>query len=307
MDDDRSLTPQEVADLLKITKNTVYELIKRGELASYKVGRKIRVDAAAVEALKRGKETHKTPEAPLPGNSPRPRSSGPGSFVICGQDSILDILARYMELEGIRTYRSHQGSYNGLYSLYNREVQVATCHLWDGDSNLYNIPFVRRMLPGTPVRIVHIVKRMQGFYVAPGNPLGIHSWEDLLREDVSLINRERGSGTRVLLDEKLMAMGASGARVKGYDREVTSHLAAASAVCRGKADVAIGTEKGALQVRDVEFVPVQKERYEMVIPLDDLELFPFSTILKILNSPDFRDEIDGLGGYDTTEMGKAIL
>ena len=311
MDDQNSLTPQEVADLLKIAKNTVYELIKRGELQSYKVGRKIRVDAEAVEALKKGRQPTPRLVVRESFSSASPRGTVPASdsLVICGQDSILDILSRYVENHprGIRTYRSHKGSYNGLFALYHEEVQIATCHLWDGDTGEYNIPFVRRMLPGIDVTIIHLAKRMQGFYVQKGNPKNILIWKDLLREDVSFVNREKGSGTRVLLDEHFLLMGEAPEKINGYDREVTSHLAAASAVCRNKVDVALGNEKAACQAMDVDFIPLQQERYEMVIRKRDKNSYPFTTVLEILSSEAFRDEIAGLGGYDTSEMGKLVL
>ncbi len=303
MSDHESLTPQEVAELLKITKNTVYELIKRGELQSFKVGRKIRVDAAAVRALKNGGSSrpHRL-ESPVAG-----KEQSVSGMVICGQDSILDILARFAESRGIRTYRSHKGSYNGLFALYNGEVQIATSHLWDGDTGIYNIPYVRRMIPGIPVTITHLVKRMQGFYVLKGNPREIHTWDDLFREDISFVNREKGSGTRVLLDETLLKSGRSGDEIRGYEKEVSTHLAAASAVCRGRADVALGIEKGAMQVKDVDFIPLQQERYEMVFLKKNLNRSSYAAVLDILRDSEFRDEIRGLGGYDISQMGERVI
>lgn len=317
MTEQSALTPQEVADILKITKNTVYELIKRGELNAYKVGKKLRIDMNDIEAYKNRSRNPKD-AAPSRGESrpagqPRlqmfnddlPRNSG---FVICGQDVLLDILSRYLEQHprGAQALRSYVGSYNGLYALYQGRVQVATAHLWDGDSGRYNIPYVRRMLPGTPAIIVHLACRVQGFYIARGNPKGISGWEDLKREDITIINREKGSGTRVLLDEHIRIMHISGSSIRGYEDECSSHLAVASTVARGEADLGMGNEKAGLQVKGVDFIPLQTERYELVMKKEDMNKPPFEAILDILRSAEFKAELLGIGGYELKETGLIV-
>lgn len=308
MTEQSALTPQEVADILKITKNTVYELIKRGELKAYKVGKKLRIDMNDIEAYKNRSRSPKEPASQSRLQLPIddvPQSSG---FVICGQDALLDILSRYLEHhpKGTQALRSYVGSYNGLYALYQGRVQVATAHLWDGDSGHYNIPYVRRMLPGTPAVIIHLACRVQGFYVARGNPKGISGWEDLKREDITIVNREKGSGTRVLLDEHLRLMHISAGTISGYENECSSHLAVASTVARGEADLGIGNEKAGLQVKGVDFIPLQTERYEMVIKKEDMKKPPYAAILDILRSPEFKAELLGIGGYDLKETGLVI-
>ena len=308
MTEQSALTPQEVADILKITKNTVYELIKRGELNAYKVGKKLRIDMNDIEAYKNRARSPKDPanqSRPRISNDDLPRNSG---FVICGQDALLDILSRYLEQhpKGTQALRSYVGSYNGLYALYQGRVQVATAHLWDGDSGRYNIPYVRRMLPGTPAIIVHLACRVQGFYVARGNPKGISGWEDLKREDITIVNREKGSGTRVLLDEHLRIMHICTSSISGYENECSSHLAAASTVARGEADLGMGNEKAGLQVKGVDFIPLQTERYELVIRNEDMDKPPFEAILDILRSAEFKAELLGIGGYDLNETGLII-
>lgn len=313
------LTPEEVADILKIAKNTVYELIKRGELNAYKVGKKFRIDLKDIEEYKNSSKRKKssTSESRLNQNfsstisnpnilkSETISSSG---LVICGQDSVLDILSRYLEVhpKGVRALRSYVGSYNGLYELYNGTAQIATAHLWDGDSGEYNIPYVRRMVPGVPTIIVHIACRMLGFYVAKGNPKKILSWEDLKRDDITIVNREKGSGTRILLDEHLRKIGVLGTQINGYERECISHLAAASTVARGGADLGIGNEMASLSVKDVDFIPIQKERFELVMKKEDMLKGPFQAILEILQSDEFKSELKGIGGYDLEETGKIV-
>jgi putative molybdopterin biosynthesis protein len=313
--DNKPLTPQEVADVLKISKSTVYELMKRRELNAYRVGKKLRVDSEDVESYK-----NKTKDAkPVGMLSPEPaRSFSPAMyeepseksmpFIISGQDVILDILCRYLYLhpKGIRALRSYEGSYNALYSLYNGEVQVATAHMWDGKTGEYNVPFIERMLPGTPTVVTRLASRMQGFYVAKGNPKNIKDWNDLRRSDLTIINREKGSGTRILLDEHLRKMGISGRSINGYSRESQSHLAVASTIARGGADLGIGNEKAALQVQGIDFIPVQKENYDMVIKKEDMHQPAFDAIFEILRSDEFKFELQGLGGYDLTELGKII-
>lgn len=315
MSDNSTLTPQEVADILKIAKNTVYELIKRGELNSYRVGRKVRVDAKDVEDYKNKTKSIKSNNQSISiqnklNSNPltyeeTPRSSG---FVICGQDIMLDILSRYLQLHpnGVQALRSYIGSYNGLYELYLDNVQIATAHLWDGDTGEYNTPFVRRMLPGVPAVIIHLACRLQGFYVPKGNPKGIKGWEDLRRKDITIINREKGSGTRVLLDEHLRKLGIPSAEINGYYRESTSHLAIASTVARGGADIGIGNEKSGLQVKNIDFIPLQTERYELIIKKQDIDKAPFQAVLEILRSEEFRLELEGIGGYDLADLGKIV-
>ncbi|NLI14407.1 helix-turn-helix transcriptional regulator [Pelotomaculum propionicicum] len=319
MKEKSSLTPEDVAAILNIAKNTVYELIKRGELTAYRVGRKIRVDLQDVEAYKKkGKNLESTPvnipatteiptlqlEASLEGDSfsPSPR------LVICGQDVLLDILARHLERHPNGTYalRHNVGSFAGLLALYRGKAHLASAHLWDGDKGIYNLTYVRYILCGIPAVIIHLAYRMQGFYTAKGNPKGIKTWQDLKRPDLVFINREKGCGTRVLLDEQIRRLGMDRRQISGYEREEHSHLAVASAVSRGEADYALGNEKASLQVRGVDFVPLQKERYELVMLKEDMDLPPFQAVIEILQSQDFKKELQGLGDYDLTELGRIV-
>jgi putative molybdopterin biosynthesis protein len=318
MEKDTALTTQEVANMLKIAKNTVYELIKRGELNSYKVGRKVRIQLSDVEAyIAESKSIKESPknesvyskQTQMLYSSVQPALDLQGKgMVICGQDMMLDILSNYIQQhsKGMPALRSYIGSYNSLIELYQGNVQVASSHLWDGDTGQYNIPYVRRLLPGIPTVIVHLTYRMQGFYVAKGNPKGIHTWSDLGRKNIRLINREKGAGSRVLLDEHLRLLGIQGSTVKGYERESHSHLTVASTVGRGGADVGVGHEKVASQIDSIDFVPLQKERYELVIKKEDMALPAVQAILEILRSDQFKMEFENIGGYDIHEMGTIV-
>lgn len=321
MYDDTALTPQEVAEILKIAKNTVYELIKRGELNGYKVGKKIRVDVKDVKEYKNRTKNkhfsnsnnsfnleHSITSTVEPAVLPINGLDNSSDFIICGQDILLDILSRYLEQHpnGVRPLRSYIGSYNGLNALYHGQIQVATAHLWDGDSDEYNIPYVRRLLPGIPTVLIHIAYRMQGFYVTKGNPKNIKGWEDLKRSDLTIINREKGSGTRILLDEHLRLLGIDGHTIKGYERECLTHLASASTVARGGADLALGNEKNCLQVSNVDFIPLAREKYDLVIKKEDMNKPPFQAIIEILRSESFKKELIGIGGYNLSEIGTIV-
>jgi len=310
------LTPLEVAKMLKISKNTVYELVKRGELNSYRVGNKVRIEIKDIEDYKNKSKKHQNT---LQSNaesvnfnttlvSPYQLEDGQKNygFVICGQDIMLDILSRYLQykVKGIKALRSYMGSYNGLYALYHGDVQITATHLWDGETDQYNIPYVKRMIPGIPTVILHLANRMQGIYVAKGNPKRIKGLEDLRKPEIVIINREKGSGTRILLDEHLKKLEISANSLVGYERECFSHLAVASTVARGEADFALGNEKTSQQVKGIDFIPLQIESYELVIKKEDIQKLNFQVVLQIIRSEEFKLELEGIGGYDLKDLGK---
>jgi putative molybdopterin biosynthesis protein len=306
---DQTLDVQQVAELLHISRGTVYELIKRGELSSFRVGRKVRFMPKDVEDyIQRSRTTVSGGFRPdeWVQSAIQAESSIDRGFIICGQDLILDVLSNYMRLNGVPALREYVGSYESLTSLYHGKVKVAATHLWDGDEDVYNIPFVRRLIPGVPATVIHLVQRMQGFYVAKGNPKRIASWEDFQRTDITMANREKGAGSRVLLDEHLRRLKIARKAIRGYDRETPSHLAAATAVNSGRADVAVGTERIARQVERVDFVPKQKERYELAVLREDMESPEIQTLLRIIRSEQVQREFESIGGYDTSEMGQIV-
>lgn len=304
MNQDEALTAAEVAEILKVSKGTVYSLKDKGVLASFTVGRKLRFTKKAVQDYIERSQ----PGCDGPAATARiaASSSQAESFVICGQDIILDALSNYLNQAGVKSLRSYVGSYDALTSLYKDEVQLASSHLWDGETDTYNVPFVRRLLPGVPAVVVNLTYRTQGFYVAKGNPLSVRTWEDLARPDVRIANREKGAGSRVLLDEHLRIAGIDPREVKGYGNEVQSHIAVASAVARGRADVAVGSEKVARQVDGIDSVPLQKERYDLVFKKKDLDSKPMQVLMSILETGILKDEFSSLGGYDTSDMGKIM-
>ena len=310
---DTSFTPQEVADMLKIAKTTVYELIKRGDLNSYRVGNKMRIEMKDIEKYisnkKDNKSQHSLPENNLVNPVEFPLDSVHNNdFIICGQDIMLDILSRHLETYHLETriYRSYVGSYNGLYSMYTKGASAATTHLWDASTDTYNLTYIKSLLPGIPTVVIHLAKRMQGFYVLKGNPKDIKTWQDLTKPNIIFANREKGSGTRVLLDENLKKLNINSSQINGYSRECTSHLAVASTIARGGADVGIGTQNASIQIKNIDFIPIQEEKYELVIKKEDMNTRIVKSIMEVLNSDIFKFEVLGLGGYDIAEMGNLV-
>lgn len=308
-------TPQEVADILKIKKTTVYDMIKKGTLKAIKMGKQFRISKESLqEAL--GQEVVKSSTQPFGKENSILESSIPDhtvyetqNIIVCGQDIVLDMLCQSAneELKENKFVRSYQGSYNGLLALYYEEAQIATAHLWDKDTDTYNLPFIRMMLPGERISVYHVLNRPVFLYVRKGNPKKITSIHDLTRSDVTFANREKGSGIRVLVDSLLTSEGILSLDVKGYDKIATSHLAAASMIARGEADCAFGNLNGASQFQNVDTIFLKNEQYDLVLR-KDLERKPeIQTLLRILQSESFREEISAMGEYDTTDMGKKLF
>ncbi|MFP4978166.1 substrate-binding domain-containing protein [Paenibacillus sp. CN-4] len=356
MNGETSYTVEELAQLLKISKLKVYDLIKKGELPSYRVGRQMRVDASDLEAYKRasrsavqaersaesaapsaeggrhapasfiepsalhrpesftgGEPPAETPagryEAPQPAKAHTPADKQPvRNLVITGQDLSLDLLATHLEarLPASRPLRSYAGSLDSLIAMYRGESDIVSTHLLDGDTGDYNLPYIRRLLVGFPYLVVNLLSRSAGLYVRTGNPLNIRSWSDLAGGRARLVNRERGSGARVLLDEQLRLHGIPVSGLPGYSREEYSHLAVAGSVSRGDADVGVGTEKAARIIDGVEFIPLIQERYDLVMLKKPEHERWVAAVLDVLRSTAFRSELGSMHGHDLSRTGEIL-
>ncbi|MDR3309824.1 MAG: substrate-binding domain-containing protein, partial [Oscillospiraceae bacterium] len=233
--------------------------------------------------------------------------SGRGEIIIAGQDACLDMLINHASENRSKgspqLLRSQVGSYNGLYAMYSGRTTASAAHLWDAATDTYNYPYISRLLPGVRTAALRLCGRTQGAYVKRGNPKGIRSWEDLKNPDVRLINRERGSGTRILLDQKLRLLGIEPDAITGYGTESSSHLSIVSAVAVGIADVGFGCENPAKSVDGVEFIPLQLEWYDLVIRQSDLEKPLVREIVDFGGSAGFRAMLEAVGGYDLSQSG----
>lgn len=303
------MTAQEVADYLKVKKTTVYEMVKRGDLPSKKIGKQLRISRAVVEQLA-APAAAAVPHTTAPAEPTHEGASGKHrSIVLCGQDTALDIIANHISSlpDCPNVLRSYAGSYNSLGRLYHGRSAIATAHLWDEETKQYNLPYLSKLLPGMDVVVVRLFGRQMGLYVRQGNPKAIHTIADLARPDVRICNRETGSSTRILLDTKLKAMDIPKSAVQGYDYEQTSHLTVAGAIAGGEADVGLGIEAAARQVQGVEFLPLQQEWYDMVFAAELADRPPYCTIVDFVRSPAFHTALEQLGGYDLSQTGQAMF
>lgn len=242
----------------------------------------------------------------------RPLSAIDSTIVAIGShDLTLDLLAdRLRQATPRRTLSSaHVGSLSGLLALQRGEAHLAGSHLLDEESGEYNTGYLRRLLTPHGVRVVVLgfVNRQQGLILPKGNPKGIATLDDLLREDVAFVNRQRGAGTRVLLDYALKQRGMNPRQITGYDRQEFTHLAVAAAVKSGAADCGLGI-LAAARALELDFIPLFDERYDLVIPVEHYESELLAPLLALVRSREagFAQAVEALGGYGTDRMGEVL-
>ena len=310
MAQNKSLSTQEVAQILHVSKSTIYELIRRGEINSYKIGRKVRFTQDDVDAYI-ARSRHEQSVQPvrrieLKSELLHPSQEENGKLILSGQDVVLDILASFLHQRAVSAQRVYLNSFEGLLALYEGRVDAAACHLYDAEEKCFNTPFVKKLLPGVPAVLINISYRTQGFYVAAGNPKEIRGWRDLARRDISVLNRRPGSSARVLLDGQLHRMGLDNRMVAGYEREMKSHLTVAAAIASGEADLAIGTERISRQIEGLDFIPLLQERFDLAVHREFLETDEGEKLLEILRSETFQKEILPFSGNNYRDLGKIV-
>jgi putative molybdopterin biosynthesis protein len=225
-------------------------------------------------------------------------------LAIGSHDMLLDLVAQFLSQRGRRLVSANVGSLGGLVALRRGEAHLAGSHLLDPQTGEYNISYIHQYLPNEEITLVALVGRQQGLIVPAGNPKGIRSLEDLAREEVRFVNRQRGAGTRVLLDYELK-MSIDPQRIQGYEQEEYTHLAVAAAVASGKADCGLGIAAAA-QALGLDFIPLFQERYDLVIPTQEYRGALLQPLLDLLQEAEFRRMVASLPGYDVTPMGKVI-
>jgi putative molybdopterin biosynthesis protein len=226
-------------------------------------------------------------------------------FAIGSHDITLDVMAQFLAGRDRRLTSANVGSLGGLVALKRGEAHLAGSHLFDPATAEYNLSYIREYLPGMPVKVITLVGRQQGLLVKKGNPKGILSLKDLARPDVSFVNRQRGAGTRVLLDYQLDLMAIAPEHVRGYNQEEYTHLAVAAAVSSGKADTGLGIAAAA-QALDLDFVFLFPERYDLVIPVQHYSSPLLQPLLDLLHDPEFRQAVAAMPGYDIEHMGNLV-
>lgn len=229
------------------------------------------------------------------------------TVIIGSHDIALDVLANFLRQKfPMATLSSaHVGSLGGLSALKRGEAHCAGTHLLDEETGDYNVSYIERLLPGRGIFLVNLAYREQGLILVKGNPKGIRGLEDLARQDVSFVNRQRGAGTRVLLDYRLRELGIDQARIRGYDHEEYTHMAVAAAVKAGAADAGLGI-RAAARALDLDFISIAEERYDLCIPAEYWDTSYIRRLLEVMNMPEFREEVIKLGGYDMRDCGKVM-
>jgi putative molybdopterin biosynthesis protein len=246
--------------------------------------------------------------APVTAELLRPVSELRRTIVIVGShDNTLDVLADQLKAAqtGLTLSSSHVGSMGGLMAIKRGACHLAGSHLLDAEDGSYNVSYIRKFLPGRRIKLIHLVYRDNGLIVPRGNPKAIRGIEDLTRADVTFINRQAGSGTRILLDYRLRQLGIEPAAIKGYDAEEFTHMSVAVAVLSGSADAGLGIYAAA-KALELDFIPVVTEKYELVVPAEHFASESIQTLLGIITSAEFKRRVEGLGGYNTHKTGELI-
>jgi len=229
------------------------------------------------------------------------------TVVVLGCDPALALLGAHVarRYPAYRLIWVERSSLAALRLLGSGEAHAAGTHLWDPDTGEYNLPYVRRELPGRRLVIVTLSAWQQGLIIARGNPKGISGPAELARPDITMMNREVGAGSRTLLDRWLQDAGLATTQVNGYGHEVSSHLDVAAAVARGQADAGPGI-KAVARALGLDFLPLQEEPYDLVIPLEFLNAPAVQALLDVVVSRPFQEELAVLGGYDSSKAGTVV-
>ena len=221
-------------------------------------------------------------------------------------DLAVELLATHMGTlyPDVNLVTTFVGSLAGLVALEGRQADIAGAHLLDEESGQFNIPFVKRLMPNETVVLMNLVQRIQGLMLARKNPKQILGLKDLVRPDIAFVNRQRGSGTRILLDSQLLHLGIGSGKIRGYEQEEKTHTAVASLIAQGRADVGLGAQSAA-NALGLDFIPLMKERYDLVALKEVFERPPLRKLQEVVRSDSFRHMLSSIPGYDVTDTGKA--
>jgi molybdenum cofactor synthesis domain-containing protein len=226
-------------------------------------------------------------------------------LVIGSHDLTIDLLASAVKERSagrITISSSNIGSMGGLIAIEKGTAHLAGSHLLDTETGDYNRSYIKRLITRTPVNLVTLVHRWQGFMIVKGNPKKVRGIEDLTRSDVGFINRQAGSGTRILLDYEMQKAGIDSKAIPGYKSEEYTHMSIAMAVASGRADVGLGI-LAAAKALDLDFIPIARERYDLVVPEEFLKDERMELLLEIIRSRQFQEQVLALGGYEVEETG----
>lgn len=219
---------------------------------------------------------------------------------IGSHDIIMDLIGDMINLSS-----GHVGSMGGIMAMKRKEAHIAPIHLLDENTGEYNISYIKKYFNNENMALIKGVKRLQGFMVQNGNPKNINNFNDLSREDLSYVNRQRGAGTRILLDYNLKKLNIDTNTVNGYEREMNTHMAVAVSVKSGSADTGLGVLSAA-KAMNLDFIPIGYESYDFLVYKDNLEDVKIKKFISILKSDEFKEKINKLGGYELDNTGDII-
>ena len=290
--------------LLKLRQTRLWSMMSDSILDALSQGYSLEeIEAAFSIQLDRWREEREVGRR-TPRGRPAAGSKSTDLVIVASHDLALNMLVSRLRQKSpeIRIDVTYAGSLGGLIALQEGRADVAGIHLLDAETGEYNYPYVKHLLPGREMAIVHLAYRIQGLMFAAGNPKRIKGIKDLGRPGITLINRQKGSGTRILLDQELRQVGIAPSGVKGYRHEVDTHLAVANSIAAGEADVGLGIEAAA-RACHIDFLPLYRERYDLVMPIENHRNKKLAPLLKVIASKDFRRAVTEAGGYDTSQSG----
>jgi len=298
-------TPEDLAQLLQISKHTVYELIKRHELIAFKVGNKMRIEEKYLESYK---QIHSTmPQRTSSGDS-YPSTTNKAIRLHGSHDILLEKICQNTNQNihiPLQLQPSFMGSLEGCMSLYRDECDVAAVHLYDQERQQYNLPIIEQLFPGNNITVVHLTNRRQGFITQKGNPKDIFDWHDLTRNDVKFVNRQPGSGTRQLTDNRLKLADLLSGDIDGYNHIESTHYSAASQIISNQADVTVGIEPIS-NLLGLSFQPITNESYDLILKWTDRNKAELSLFMKVLKSKEVKNTAQNISGYDLNNIGNVI-
>jgi putative molybdopterin biosynthesis protein len=304
--EDKVYTPDEVAQIFQISKHTVYELIKRGELNAFKIGNKMRIEQIELDQFK---EKQKAPTQRQNATALPKEVEYPNPLRLAGShDLLVEQLVKLAALEenAIQIQPTYIGSLEGLMMLYRGQCDIAAIHLLDPVSQKYNVPFINQLFVHEKISLIRFATRAQGLILPKGNPKKISHISDIVRPDVKFVNRQKGSGTRFLFDSLLAKENISPINISGYEMVEWNHLSAASYISRGAADVTFGIQAAANHL-NLDFLPIASEQFDFVFKWTNENQETLTRLLELLQSDSLRDGLKDCPGYNLEQLGTTII
>jgi putative molybdopterin biosynthesis protein len=295
------LTTKDLAEYLRINENQIYRMIRERKLPATRVtGKWLFPKELIDEWIANSARMHL--------GSEQKQSTPEKQIVIAGSNDIaLELLTKNSSIRhpDLTVSLSNLGSLAGLFALQNGTCHMAASHLLDTETGEYNSSYIQKHFPDLKVSVVNLAHREQGLVIKRGNPLGIKTLKDLLNRKAAFINRQDGSGTRVLLDYRLKCQQIDPMEISGYSRIAYTHMEVALEVFKGTADAGIAI-RAAAKLLGLDFIPLATERFDLIIPTEYYPTEAVRSFCGVLGSDEFKSHIARMGGYDISDTGKII-